>query len=126
VHQELLTVAASGELLHNDDTTMRVQSLKKEKAGSKRTGIFTTSIVSKMRALKMSILYRKNSLGYKTQNGARVGDLFMSLIHTCRLNGSNPFDYLSSLQRHAEAVKAKPADWLPWNYTQALASHSPA
>jgi hypothetical protein len=36
-------------------------------------------------ALKMAILHRKNSLGYKTQNGARLGDLFMSLIHTCRL-----------------------------------------
>ena len=288
VHQELLTVAAGGELLHKDDTTMRVQSLKKEKAGTERTGIFTTSILSKMghhlaalfftggnhagenldevlknravgldkpiqmcdalprnrskefevllanclphgrrkfvdvaenfpvecqhvletlgqvfrndaeakelnldpsprlrfhqersqpvmdglhdwmqeqmdqkkvepnsglgeaidymlnhwepltlflrvagaplsnniceQALKMSILHRKNSLGYKTVNGARVGDLFMSLIHTCRLNAINPFDYLSALLRHAAAVKAKPADWLPWNYT--LASDS--
>lgn len=291
VQQELLRVAASGELLHNDDTTMRVQSLKKEKTGADRTGIFTTSIVSKVgdhqialfftggnhagenldlllkrrvagldkpiqmcdalsrnrskefevllanclphgrrnfvdvaenfpaecrqvleslgqvfkndaetkklnlspqerlrfhqdesgpvmeslhawmseqmerkkvepnsglgeaiqymlnhweplslflrvagapldnniceRALKMSILHRKNSLSYKTENGARVGDLFMSIIHTCRLNGANPFDYLSALQRHAAAVKANPADWLPWNYTQATASAAP-
>lgn len=77
------------------------------------------------RALKMSILHRKNSLGYKTENGARVGDLFMSLIHTCRLNGANPFDYLSALQRHATAVKANPAQWLPWNYTQADAFSAP-
>jgi transposase len=28
-------------------------------------------------------------------NGAGVGDLFMSLIHTCELNGANPFDYLT-------------------------------
>ena len=42
------------------------------------------------RALKMAILHRKNSLGYKTQNGARLGDLFMSLIHTCRLCVANP------------------------------------
>jgi hypothetical protein len=40
------------------------------------------------RALKMAILHRKNSLGYKTQNGARLGDRFMSLIHTCRLQTS--------------------------------------
>jgi hypothetical protein len=33
----------------------------------------------------MAILHRKNSLACKTQNGARLGDLFMSLIHTCRL-----------------------------------------
>ena len=292
IHQELLTAAAGGELLHNDDTTMRVQSLKKEKAGAERTGIFTTSIISKMgdhqaalfftggnhagenldevlknraaglakpiqmcdalsrnrskefevllanclphgrrnfvdvaenfpaecrqvleslgqvfkndaearklnldppqrllfhqeqskpvmdglhdwmkeqmdqkkvepnsglgeainymlkhwepltlflrvpgaplsnniceRALKMSILHRKNSLSYKTVNGARVGDLFMSLIHTCRLNAINPFDYLSALLRDAAAVKTKPADWLPWNYTLASASLPPA
>jgi hypothetical protein len=51
-----------------------------------------------------------------------VGDLFMSLIHTCRLNQVNPFDYLTALQRNAPAVKASPADWLPWNYTQARAT----
>lgn len=288
VHQQLLSAAAGGELLHNDDTTMRVQSLKKEKAESERTGIFTSSIISKMgdhqaalfftgsnhagenledvlrkravglekpiqmcdalsrnrpkefevllanclphgrrnfvdvaedfpdecrhvletlgqvfkhdaqakelnleapqrlllhqeqsrplmdglhawmkeqmdqkkvepnsglgkaidymidhwealtlflrvpgaplsnniceRALKMSILHRKNSLSYKTENGARVGDLFMSLIHTCQLNAINPWDYLSTLQCHAGAVKAKPSDWLPWNYTLSAAS----
>ena len=77
------------------------------------------------RALKMAILHRKNSLSYKTQNGARVGDLFMSLIHTCRLNGANPFDYLSALQRHAAAVKANPGGWMPWNYTQADATLAP-
>jgi len=74
------------------------------------------------RALKMAILHRKNSLSYKTQNGAQVGDLFMSLIHTCRLNGANPFDYLTTLQRHASAVKTNPGQWLPWNYLQTLAS----
>src|SRR5262249_42323200 len=38
------------------------------------------------RALKKAILHRKNALFYKTRNGARVGDLFMSLIYTCQLN----------------------------------------
>ena len=33
---------------------------------------------------------------YKTCHGAHVGDIFMSLIHTCELNGANPFDYLIS------------------------------
>ncbi len=74
------------------------------------------------RALKMSILHRKNSPGYKTENGTRVGDLFMSLIPTCRLNGANPFDYLSALQRQAGAVKANPGHWRPWNYARATAS----
>jgi transposase len=68
------------------------------------------------RALKKAILHRKNALFYKTQNGASVGDLYMSLIHTCELNGVNPFDYLTELQRNAEQVAAVPHDWLPWNY----------
>jgi transposase len=67
------------------------------------------------RALKKAIRHRKNSLFYKTRNGARMGDLFMSLIHTCELCGANPFDYLTELQQHAAELKSKPADWMPWN-----------
>jgi hypothetical protein len=68
------------------------------------------------RALKKAILHRKNSLFYKTRNGAAVGDLYMSLIYTCQLSGANPFEYLTELQRHANQVAAAPAAWLPWNY----------
>ncbi len=60
------------------------------------------------RALKKAILHRKNSLFYKTENGARIGDLFMSLIHTCELCGVNPFDYLTQLQRHADELAQQP------------------
>jgi hypothetical protein len=73
------------------------------------------------RALKKAILHRKNALFYKTMKGARVGDSFMTLIHTAELNSANPFDYLVELQRHHEAVAASPADWLPWNYRETLA-----
>jgi transposase len=72
------------------------------------------------RMLKKAILHRKNSLFYKTMNGAAVGDLFMSLIHTCELNGANPFDYLTELQRHAEELRANPSEWMPWNYRQTI------
>lgn len=73
------------------------------------------------RALKKAILHRKNSLFYKTRNGAWMGDLFMTLIHTCELNGVNAFDYLTELQRHAEEVKRNPMEWMPWNYRETLA-----
>jgi transposase len=73
------------------------------------------------RALKKAILHRKNALFYKTQNGARVGDLFMSLIYTCQLNQANPFDYLTELQRHPDQLAANPELWMPWNYRAALA-----
>ncbi len=71
-------------------------------------------------ALKKVILNRKNAYFYKTQNGARVGDLFMSLIHTCELNGVNPFNYLTQLQKHVETAALCPADWMPWNYQEML------
>jgi len=77
------------------------------------------------RALKKAILHRKNSLFYKTRNGARRGDLFMSLIHTCELNGVNPFDYLTELQRHSEELKQNPAAWMPWNYRETLTRSGP-
>jgi hypothetical protein len=72
------------------------------------------------RALKTAIMHRKNSLSYKTERGAKVGDIFMSLIHTCQLNKINPFDYLLALQKNAAQVRANPSLWLPWNYQQAL------
>jgi hypothetical protein len=71
-------------------------------------------------ALKMSILHRKNALFYKTETGALVGDILMSLIHTCRLNDVNPFEYLTALQKHAKRVRAEPNKWLPWNYQEQL------
>jgi len=71
--------------------------------------------------LKRAILHRKNSLFYKTQNGARVGDLYMSLIATARLAQADPFDYLTEFQRHAAEVEKTPSAWMPWNYRETMA-----
>jgi len=70
------------------------------------------------RTLKRAVLHRENALFYRTLHGSEVGDLFMSLIHTCELAGANAFDYLSQLQRHAAELAAHPAAWMPWNYQQ--------
>ncbi len=72
------------------------------------------------RALKKAILHRKNSLFYRSEDGAHVGDTFMSLIHTVELCDGNPFDYLVTLLRHQELVADEPERWLPWNYRQTL------
>src|SRR5262245_24937844 len=72
------------------------------------------------RALKKAICHRKNSLFYKTENGAFVGDVYMSLIYTCELCGANAFDYLTELQRHADEIMTAPQNWLPWNYRETL------
>ena len=74
------------------------------------------------RALKKAILHRRNSLFYRSQRGADVGDLFMSLIHTAELCGADPFDYLVTLQRFAEQVAEAPSAWMPWNYQETRAS----
>ena len=72
------------------------------------------------RTLKKAILHRKNALFYKTKNGARVGDIFMSLIYTCQFCGANPFDYLNELQRNSADLSSNVRLWMPWNYRQAV------
>ena len=74
--------------------------------------------------LKNAILHRKNSLHYRTQRGADVGDTFMTVIETCRANGVNPFDYMLAIVRNPKAVRADPGRWMPWNYEQATAGES--
>ena len=65
-------------------------------------------------------MHRKNALFFKTQNGARVSDMYMTFIHTCELNGVEPFDYLVALQRNASEVARNPGDWMPWNYRETM------
>ena len=72
------------------------------------------------RLLKVSILNRKNSYFYKTEFGALVGDIVMSLTQTCKAAGKNPFKYLVSLHENKDEVKKAPSQWLPWNYEQTL------
>ena len=70
--------------------------------------------------LKRAIMHRKNSMFYKTIKGAQVGDIYMSIIHTCELCKVNTFDYLQALHSHASEVIANAALWLPWNYKEQL------
>jgi len=76
------------------------------------------------RALKRAILHRKGSLFYKTLSGAEVGDIYMSLIHTCGLCDVNAFEYLNALQHHAQDVMGHAQRWLPWNYREQLAQRT--
>lgn len=69
---------------------------------------------------KMVKLHLKNSLFYKTLWGALVGDLFMSIIHTCVLAGENPLDYLIAIQTHRNEVLKSPGSWMPWSYRKML------
>lgn len=71
-------------------------------------------------ALKIPIRNRKNAMFYKTEHGALVGDILISIIYNCELSKENPIDYLVAIQENRKAVRQSPEDWLPWNYNQQL------
>jgi len=54
-----------------------------------------------------------------------VGDLFMSLIHTCELAGESPMDYLCAVLKNAARVAKDPMAWMPWNYRHNLTKGPP-
>jgi hypothetical protein len=68
------------------------------------------------RSLKIPIRCRKNSLFYRTEHGAAIGNILTSLIYTCYLAKKNPVDYLTALQDYKSCVFKNPENWLPWNY----------
>jgi len=70
------------------------------------------------RLIKLIVRSRKNSLFFKTQNGADVSDVLTSILATCHEAQVNAFDYPQSVQRNQLAVRTAPAQWLPWNYPQ--------
>lgn len=72
------------------------------------------------RALKKAILHRKNALFFQTKNGAQVGDLYLSLIHTAELARADPFDYLTQLLTNKQRLAQDPSAWMPWNYREQL------
>ena len=73
------------------------------------------------RALKRAILHRKNALFYKTRRGAHVGRLVYEPDPHLPIVSSEPFDYLTELERHADDLSANPERWMPWNYRETLA-----
>jgi len=70
--------------------------------------------------LKIVIRGRKTAHFYKTEVGAGVANVLISLLATTYHAGENIFEYLQALQKNKTAVKDNPSDWLPWNYQQTL------
>jgi transposase len=56
VLDELIRQAAQGSAIHNDDTSMRILKLARE-PGDKRTGIFTSGIVSILGARRIALFF---------------------------------------------------------------------
>ena len=55
-HEELIRQAAQGEVLHNDDTSMRVLRMEREPS-DERTGVFTSGIVSTASGRKIALYF---------------------------------------------------------------------
>lgn len=66
------------------------------------------------RMIKKAIVHRKNSLFFKTLQGAKRGDVILSILATCEKSGTNPIEYLTFLQVNASRVRANPELFLPW------------
>lgn len=74
------------------------------------------------RALKIPIRIRKSAMFYKTEHGANIANVLLSLIYTAKLANENPVDYLVALQDHKTDVFQNPDDWVPWRYRDTLAA----
>lgn len=70
------------------------------------------------RALRRPGMLRNNSLFFKTEHGAYVGGLLMSILATCQANAVNAWEYCLSAYRNARAVREKPEDWTPWRWAE--------
>ncbi len=71
------------------------------------------------RALKRAVLHRIKMLcSIARCTAPKVGDLFMSLIHTCELNEANPLrlPLYPSCSGTRVNSKRNPSEWMPWNY----------
>src|SRR5207245_7375212 len=53
---ELIRQAAQGEVVHNDDTRMKVRKLERER-GDERTGVFTSGIVSTGQGQRIALYF---------------------------------------------------------------------
>lgn len=51
-------------------------------------------------ALKIPIRIRKSAMFYKTEHGACIANILLSLIETARRAGVNPISYLVALQEN--------------------------
>jgi hypothetical protein len=73
------------------------------------------------RAVKIIKRYLKNSLSYQSEEGAKVGDLFMSFGVTCKAFGISPIEYFTECMRFHEKLAENPSRFMPWNFNETIA-----
>jgi hypothetical protein len=71
-------------------------------------------------ALIIPVRYLAGSFNYHTEDGAIVGDRFMSLIATARAHDVEPVAYLTECLRCHEDLSKRPEHYLPWAFAERL------
>jgi len=71
-------------------------------------------------ALIIPVRYLAGSFNYHTEDGALVGDRFMSLIATARAQDVEPVAYLAECLRCHEDLAKRPEHYLPWVFAERL------
>lgn len=77
-----------------------------------------TNLVEQM--LIIPVRYLAGSFNYKNENGAEVGDIFMSLAATALANNVEPVAYLTECLRNHEDLAKSPEHYLPWVYRERM------
>lgn len=77
-----------------------------------------SNVVEQM--LIIPVRYLAGSFNYKSQSGAEVGDLHMSLVATANANGVEPVAYLTECLANHEDLAKRPEYYLPWVYRARL------
>jgi transposase len=73
-HEELIRQAAQGEVLHNDDTGMRVLRMEREPS-DERTGVFTSGIVSTRQGRNVALYFTG-----RRHAGENIADVLMQRV----------------------------------------------
>ena len=71
-------------------------------------------------SLIIPVRYLSGSFNYQTPVGAEVGDRYMSLVATARINEVEPVAYLEHCLKNHEDLKKRPEYYLPWAYRDRL------
>jgi 5S rRNA maturation endonuclease (ribonuclease M5) len=100
---ELIRQAAQGEVLHNDDTSMRVLRLAREPS-DERTGVFTSGIVSTQQGRRIALYFTG-----RQHAGENLRDV---LQHRVAELGA-PIQMCDALSRNTISTSAPPHRFLP-------------
>ncbi len=77
-------------------------------------------------SLKVPIRIRKSAMFYKTEHGAFIGSMMVSIIQACQANEVNPVDFLTTLQANKSQIFKEPSKWLPWTYANQISPQAVA